>query len=130
MARSVGTTPLTIAIVDDDEAILDAVQLVLEEQYWDIRTYTTGEEFLADLDNREPKCVVLDPHLPGLSGAEVARSVAEANAHIPIIGLTAQPTSPLASEVVDAGARVMLTKPVTSEELVDYIRAAVSRSLS
>lgn len=117
--------PVTVAIVDDDEAILDAVQLVLEEQHWDIQTYTTGEEFLADLDIRKPKCVILDPHLAGLSGAEVARSVAETDDCIPIVGLTAQPGSPLTSEVVDAGARVMLTKPVTSEELVYCIRAAI-----
>jgi len=127
MSGSKRTIGVTIAVVDDDEAILDAMRLVLEGQNWDIQTYTTGEEFLADMSNHKPECVVLDPHLPGLSGAEVARSVAQANAGIPIIGLTAQPGSPLAVEVVGAGAWAMLTKPVTSEELVDYIRAAVGR---
>ena len=120
--------PVTIAIVDDDEAILDAMQLALEEQRWDIKTYSTGEEFLATLSDSALGCVVLDPHLPGLSGGEVARWVAGAG--VPIIGLTARPGSPLASEVIDAGACAMLTKPVSSEELIGHIRAALGRPAS
>ena len=128
MGKLAVTIPVTVAVVDDDEAILDAMQLVLEDQRWDIRTYSTGEAFLADLCDLNPVCVVLDPHLPGVSGAEVARSVASAG--IPIIGLTAHPGSVLASQVVDSGAWAMLTKPVTCDQLVECIRAAVDHSFA
>lgn len=116
---------VNIAIVDDDESILDAVKLVLEDEGWRVRTYATGEEFLADFDRHTPNCLILDPNLPGVSGAEVARSVVDGSGQIPIIGLTARPTGPVSTELVNAGAHVILTKPVTTEELVDQIQRAV-----
>lgn len=116
---------LNIAIVDADETILDSVRLVLESEGWCVRIYATGEDFLADLNHYRPDCLIIEPHLPGLSGAEVARSMARNIDHLPIIGLTAWPVSPLTTDVVNAGACVMLTKPVTSESLVDNIRVAV-----
>jgi FixJ family two-component response regulator len=119
---------VSIAIVDDDEDILDAIQLVLEDQGWGVQTYATGEDFLADLRSHKPDCLILDPHLLGLSGGEVARSVANGNDRIPIIGLTARPVSPLAIEVMNAGAGAMLTKPVTAETLIEHIQAAIGTS--
>lgn len=116
---------VSIAIVDSDEAILDAVQFVLENEGWQVWTYATGEDFLADVPHHEPDCIILDPHLPKMNGADVARSVSIGNGRIPIIGLTARPTSPATTEVMQAGAREMLTKPVTFEELVDHIQAAI-----
>jgi FixJ family two-component response regulator len=118
---------LAIAVIDDDEAILDAVRLALEELQWDVGIYATGDVFLADFDDREPPdCVILDPHLQGISGGEVARALARRTASIPIIGWTARPTSPLAMEVAAAGARVVLTKPVTSRVLVHEVLAAIA----
>ena len=118
--------PVNIAVIDDDEAILDSVKLVLEEQQWRVRTYTTGEEFLADVNNHGLNCVILDPHLPGVSGVEVARSVARDSPGVPIIGLTAQPVSPLTLQIVNVNARVMLIKPVSAEVLVDQIQTAIN----
>lgn len=117
---------MCVAIVDQDAAILDATQLVMQEEGWHVCTYATGEAFLADLDRHSPDCVILDPHLPNMNGVEVVRSVASGNDHIPVIGLTARPESPMIAECMEAGARVMLTKPVTFEELLDHIQAAIS----
>ncbi len=116
---------VSIAIIDDDEAILDAVQFVLEIEGWQVWTFATGETFLADFRRHEPDCIILDPHLPTMNGAEVARSVYAVNRHIPIICLTAYPTSPVTAEVMQAGARVMLTKPATFEELYEQVQTAI-----
>lgn len=117
---------ICIAIVDDDETVLDAIQLVLEEEGWHVHTYLRGEDFLADLGNHEVDCVILDPHLPGITGAHVARSLMNASSHVPIVGLTARPSSPLTIEVINAGARVMLTKPIAAEDLVEQVQAAIT----
>jgi FixJ family two-component response regulator len=117
---------VSVAIVDHDEDILDAVRMALEDIGWCVRTYSTGEDFLADVKKHRPDCLILDPHLPGLSGAEVARALTEDNRHIPIIGLTARPASLVTDELVNAGARVMLTKPATFEDLVEYVQAAIT----
>lgn len=60
-----------------------------------------------------------------MSGADVTRAVANGNPQIPIVGLTARPGSPLTNQVTEAGARVMLTKPIKAEELVDHIHAVM-----
>jgi FixJ family two-component response regulator len=118
---------IEIAIVEDDEAVRDAIALVLSDCGWLIRAYSTGEEFLSDLEVNTPDCLVLDPHLPGLSGAAVARIVAAADIELPIIGLTARPNSDMASAVLAAGASAMITKPVTFEALVHHIQDALAR---
>ncbi|MEL7449613.1 MAG: response regulator [Pseudomonadota bacterium] len=114
----------TIAVIDDDVAILDSIQLLLELQGWQVRTYDTGEEFVEGLvDGDLPDCAILDPNLPGISGADVARAIACHS--IPIIGLTARPTCPAAKEMLQEGARAILTKPVTEGGLLFQLRAVL-----
>ena len=98
--------------------------MLFEEEGWDVHIYATGEAFLVDQNNHALDCIVLDPYLPGMTGADVARSIMKGNGHIPIIGLTARPNSPLAMEVINAGACMMLTKPVSAEDLIARVHAA------
>jgi two-component system OmpR family response regulator len=118
--------PIKVAVVDDDEAVLDAVRLVMEQEGWIARTFTSGESFVASLQEFEPDCLILDPHLPGLSGAQVARAVAGNGYSIPVICLTARPDTPVTDEILDAGARAMLTKPVKADDLVAVVRASAA----
>ena len=116
----------TVAAVDDDVAILDSIQLLLEFQGWRVRTYTTGEDFIADLPNHSlPDCLILDPNLPGMSGGAVTRAIA--GRHVPVVGLTARPTCDEAMEMLRAGARAILTKPATEENLVDQVLAVLHK---
>jgi CheY-like chemotaxis protein len=73
-----------------------------------------------------PDCLILDSHLPGLSGADVARTLSSRCPDIPIIGITARPGSKLANEVQSAGANVMLTKPVSAERIVSKLQAVMA----
>ena len=91
--------PTTIAVVDIDVAILDSIQQLLESYRWTVRIYETGEAFLADYDNHgHPDCLILDPDLPGISGGDVVRALADGKTHIPVIGLTARPPRPVTPE--------------------------------
>ena len=116
----------TVAVVDGDESILDAITWVLDNQSWAVSTYSQGEPFLADLNRYKPNCVVLDPHLPDLDGVEVVRALTVGHAAIPFIILTAVPDSPVISEIKVIGAREVLTKPVSAEVLVDHIQAMLT----
>lgn len=128
MSSSARDQPITIAVIDDDPAILDSIGLSLEFQNWNVRTYLSGEEFLADLDNRTlPDCIILDPHLTGMSGSEVVQSTKNGRPAVPIIGLTARPTSQVTKAVIDAGVLTILTKPVSEEQLIFYIRRELRR---
>ncbi len=115
----------TIAIIDDDEAILDSARLVLEAEDWLARLYTQGDQFVADLSSAPPDCLVLDPHLPDMSGLEVAEHVAHTRLQIPIIVWTAQPHSPQVADILRADVHVVLTKPVAAEPLIKEIRVAI-----
>ena len=120
---------VVIAVVDDDVAILDSAKMVLETQAWQVETFSTGEDFLAAVtDNHRPHCLILDPHLPGINGAELAKAIEDADMSLPIIGLTARPTSPITQAVSHAGAHVMLLKPVSAETLIDTVRLVLGKT--
>ena len=110
-----------VAVIDDNDGILDALQLMLEIQGWSVRTYRTGEDFLSDLNDQAPMCLILDPHLPGMSGDELVRLIATSSHNIPIIGLTARPNSAISRAMGARGVVVMLTKPVSGDELLKHI---------
>ena len=126
MDASPNATEAIIAIVNDDEAILDALQLLLVVSGWEARTYKTGEAFVDDLSEYKPGCLIIDSHLQGLSGADVARTLSTRYSDIPIIGTTARPGSRLANDLVSASADVMLTKPVSAEHILSKVQAVMS----
>ena len=119
---------LTVAIVDDDEFILDAIKTVLDDQCWSTRTYASGEEFLLDVEINEPDCIILDSHLIGLSGSSVAKIIKTHQNCIPIIILTAYPESSQTLKIIELGVSNVLLKPVTAEILIEEIKETV-RSL-
>ena len=123
------TPSVHIAVVDDDESILDALEMALEGEGWSVKTYTGGKDFLADLAKGKPDCLILDPHLDGLSGADVAHAVVNRDIRLPIIVLTARPDSPVTAKIIQIGATAMLTKPVKVEELFNHIQAAVDHGI-
>ncbi|MFT5173601.1 MAG: FixJ family two-component response regulator [Gammaproteobacteria bacterium] len=119
---------LIIAVIEDDISVLDAVRLVLEFEGWTVRAYGCGEAFLTDLAHYRPDCIILDPRLPDISGAEIARAVAH-EAPTPIICLTAYPDSPITKAIEGLGVRVILTKPVSAKKLVGHVREVLSEGL-
>ena len=123
MEKHVST--LSVAIVDDDEAVLDAVETVLDDQYWVTHTYISGDVFLSDLKDLKPDCIILDANLLGLSGEAVAQTVTNDFDHIPIIVLTAYPDSPQTMKIKKLGVRDVLVKPVTANALIECIQNIV-----
>lgn len=118
-----------VAVVEDDPTILDALTLLLESGGWTVRAYPSGETFLGELCRDVPcDCLLLDPHLPGVSGAEVARAAAARG--VPILTLTARPESPVTAEVAAlSGAAGVMTKPVGAAELLARIADLVRGSM-
>lgn len=118
---------VSIAVVEDDKHVLDALRLVLEFEGWVVQAYVRGEAFLADFAHQRPDCVILDPHLRGISGADVARTVVD-KAPIPIICLTAQPDSPITVEIERLRVCVTLRKPVSADKLIEHVHQALSNT--
>lgn len=115
-----------MAIVDDDTSILDSMTLLIEAEGWAASVHASGEDFLAN-HHRAGKidCLILDPHLDGITGAEVARALI--GSQIPIIVLTARPESPITRRISMLGSFTILTKPVKPHILIEHINNAISR---
>jgi FixJ family two-component response regulator len=115
----------TIAIVDDDEALREALGSVMKAAGFSSRTFASAEEFLACDDCEETACLILDVRLPGMSGIELQRRLADAHSRLPIIFVTAHGDTALRESLMRAGAAAFFYKPVRSDALLKEIHAAL-----
>ena len=112
-----------IAVLDDEPQFCKAVARLLKTHGFDAVTFTCGEAFLADLASRSPDCLLLDLHMPNLSGFEVLERIAARR--IPSFVITGHDQPGNAERVRALGAVDYFLKPLNESELVDAIRAAI-----
>src|SRR5579864_9260327 len=81
---------LTVCAVDDDEAVRDSLRALLESHDISVRDYASAMEFLSDLNTQQsdPDCMILDLHMPGLSGIELLEVLRRRRIPVPVIILT------------------------------------------
>jgi two-component system response regulator RegX3 len=117
----------SVAVVDDEPAIRDAVSYALRSDGFEVSSYVTGEEILDVVRGEHaPDLIVLDLMLPGLSGTEVCRRVRAASA-VPIIVLTARDAEVDRVLGLESGADDYVTKPFSMAELTSRVRALLRR---
>ena len=116
-----------IAIVDDDPSVRDGLESLIRSAGWRIQTFESAQEFLARPRTEAPNCLILDLQLPGLSGLDLQKRMAEAGLDIPIVFLTGHGNIPATVQAMKAGAVEFLTKPFDDEELLHAIREAIER---
>ncbi len=116
-----------IYIVDDDLSVREAVGSLVRSAGWRAEVFASAQEFLAGRRKGVPSCLVLDVHLPGLSGLDLQQELANSDCEMPIIFLTAQGDIPMAVQAMKAGALEFLTKPVSDEVLLAAIHRGIAR---
>lgn len=94
----------------------------------DVATFGSGEAFLASLAASIPACVILDIHMPGLSGLDVQARLRVMHLDVPIVFITASDDPALDGVIAEASGAVLLRKPFPTEELLDLVNAALARS--
>jgi two-component system, LuxR family, response regulator FixJ len=119
------TSTAMIAIVDDDEALREALGSIMKAAGYSTATFASAEEFLDSASRGETACLILDVRLAGMSGIELQHRLAELNSNLPIIFVTAHGDASLRDLVMKAGAAGFLNKPVRSEALLKEIHAAL-----
>ena len=92
-----------------------------------VELFGSAQEFLRSKRPDAPSCLVLDIRLPGISGLDFQRQLAEANIHIPIIFITGHGDIPMTVRAMKAGAVEFLTKPFRDQDLLDAIQLALER---
>ena len=125
-----GSSP-TVFVIDDDASVRASIQGLLKAVGLRSETFGTAEEFLRGfLHNKEPDgpgCLVLDVSLPGVSGLELQRRLADAGVRIPIIFITGHGDIPMTVKAMKSGAVEFLTKPFDDENLLNAIQLAFDR---
>ena len=115
-----------VFVVDDNAPVREAVASLLKSVGLRVQTFGSAQEFLAGERPDAPACLVLDVRLPGLSGLDLQRELAEADIHIPIIFITGHGDIPMSVRAMKAGAVEFLTKPFRDQDLLDAISQAVA----
>jgi len=116
-----------IAIVDDDLSVREGLRSLIRSAGFRVETFVSAQEFLARPGAEAPSCLVLDLQLPGLSGLELQKRMAEAGLEIPIVFLTGHGNIPASVQAMKAGAVEFLTKPFDEQEFLQAIQEAIER---
>src|SRR5882762_10443204 len=121
------TIDTPVYVVDDDASVREAVGSLIRSAGLKVRTFGSAQEFLATPRAEVPSCLVLDLHLPGLSGLDLQQELARADVRIPIIFLTGRGDIPTSVRAIKAGALEFLTKPFDDEDLLNAIRDGIAQ---
>ena len=120
------STP-TVFVIDDDVDVRASIQGLLKAVGLRSESFETAEEFLRNEEPNGPGCLVLDVSLPGVSGLELQRKLADAGVRIPIIFITGHGDIPMTVKAIKSGAVEFLTKPFIDEDLLNAIQQAFER---
>jgi two-component system response regulator TtrR len=121
-------TDVIVYVVDDDQAVRDSLRWVIESAGYRVETYATAHEFLAACDTTRPACLVTDVRMPGMSGLDLQKRLAERQIEMPLIFITAHGTVPAAVHVMRAGAIDYLLKPFDNDALLARIAQGVEQA--
>ena len=116
-----------VFVVDDDISVRESLESLIRNAGWFAELFASGQEFLARPRLTVPCCLLLDVSLPGLSGLELQRQIAE-RTEMPIIFITGHNDVPMTVQAMKAGAVEFLTKPLRRDVLLNAIRGALERS--
>jgi len=119
--------PPIVFVVDDDPSVRRAIKRLIESVGLQVEVFGSAPEFLQGRRPDAPSCLVLDIRLPGISGLDFQRQLAECDIRIPIIFITAHGDIRMTVRAMKAGAVEFLTKPFRDEDLLDAIRLALER---
>ncbi|CAO3431367.1 response regulator transcription factor [Azospirillum doebereinerae] len=119
-------TPVTF-VVDDDEAVRDALAVHLELAGLAVRTYASAAEFLDAVDPGQPGCAVLDIRMPGMDGLALQQEMVRRGLTLPVIVVTGHGDVPAAVRAFRAGAVDFLQKPFDEDRLIERVREAFAR---
>ena len=116
----------SVHIVDDDDAVRDSLRSLLESYGFTVRDYTSADAFLADGGLSKSGCLVLDLHMPGTPGLELLLKLRENQSRLPVIAMTGRSDPILKKQVSQAGAFILLEKPMQDEVLLWSIQNAIA----
>ena len=118
----------TVYVVDDDEAVRDSVQWLLEGQDYRVRCFESAEAFLARYDAREVACLIIDIRMDGMSGLELQERLIDRDSPLPMAFITGHGDVPLAVDTMKKGAMDFIQKPFKEDQLVALVERMLEQA--
>lgn len=118
----------TVYVVDDDEAVRDSVQWLLEGQDFRVRCFESAEAFLSRYDPREIACLIVDIRMNGMSGLELQDRLVERQSPLPVAFITGHGDVPLAVDTMKKGAMDFIQKPFKEDKLVPLVERMLEQA--
>jgi FixJ family two-component response regulator len=116
-----------ITIIDDDEALREAVNGLLRSWGFSVEAFASAEDFLNSDSLHHTRCLITDVQMPGMSGIELHRKLMTSGRPIPTILITAYPDDRVRADVLQAGVICYLTKPFEEADLIACICSILGR---
>jgi FixJ family two-component response regulator len=117
--------PTLVSVVDDDESVRESLPDLLRERGFEVRAFSSAEEFLASDCVGRTKCLILDVAMPGMSGPDLQRELTRRRQEIPIVFITAHGGEAVRTSLLEQGAVECLFKPFSDTALLEALRAAL-----
>jgi len=116
-----------VSVVDDDESVRESLPELLRSFGFEVRPFSSAEEFLASDSLTRTDCLILDVAMPGMTGLELHQELARRRRQIPIVFITAQTDESLRPRAMQAGAAAYLFKPFSESAILDAVHAALEK---
>ena len=114
-----------VAVVDDDDAVRDSLRFLLEVAGFCIATYASAAQFLQQAPLGELACLVVDQHMPGLTGLQMIARLRDQRANLPVALITGSPSADLIRGAQELGVAEVLEKPLDDDTLLGFVAGAV-----
>jgi FixJ family two-component response regulator len=110
-----------VAVVDDDRAVRDSLRFLLEVSGFDVVTFASACEFFRAVQPERQACLLVDQHMPGITGLELLRRLKRDGRVLPTALMTGSPSQELVRQALELGALEVLEKPLSDEVLVRFV---------
>ena len=114
----------TVYVVDDDESVRASLKLLIEACGYPVVTFKSAEDFLHSNFRECPNCLILDIHLPGMSGFDLQKQLIKSRSLIPVVFITGHDRPRMEDEAMELGGVAYLRKPFEEQCLLDAIQLA------
>ncbi|WP_333842958.1 response regulator transcription factor [Limnohabitans sp.] len=118
----------TVYVVDDDEAVRDSLQWLLEGKDYRVRCFDSAETFLTRYDSREVACLIVDIRMGGMTGLELQDRLVERKSPLPIVFITGHGDVPMAVDTMKKGAMDFIQKPFDDAALVSLVERMLAQA--
>jgi two-component system, LuxR family, response regulator FixJ len=115
-----------VAVVDDDDAVRDSLRFLLEAAGYDVLTFGSAGEFLSSAEIGTLACVLVDQHMPQVTGLELVARLRTTWPELPVALMTGSPSAELTRRAFELGVTDMLEKPLQEQGLLQFVEQAAA----